>query len=151
MATILIAQQLMSTPNQSPLTVEDAQKLLEDFTCVEQKSLDSSEEKAAVRDALKRVSSLSDYQIFGVCAASASEGFLALQTYLMALGYHTALDKTATTVEGPIYIKFNGLRGSYYTDSYTGPYRGILVSCQSAGENGINATYGHLPLDLFLD
>ncbi len=39
---------------------------------------------------------------------------------------------------------------SYYLDQYTGEYRGVLVSCQSE-DDLIAGTYGHFPLDLFLN
>ncbi|MDP5017066.1 MAG: DUF1824 family protein, partial [Dolichospermum sp.] len=29
-------------------------------------------------------------------------------------------------------------------------HRGVLVSCQSYQEGGVNEMYGHLPLDLFV-
>ncbi|NES92001.1 DUF1824 family protein, partial [Okeania sp. SIO2B9] len=41
------------------------------------------------------------------------------------------------------------IKESYHLESYIGEYRGVLVSCQSAEDTGINGTYGHLPLDLF--
>jgi hypothetical protein len=37
-----------------------------------------------------------------------------------------------------------------YLDSYAGHHRGVLVSCQSYQEGGVNEMYGHLPLDLFV-
>ena len=52
--------------------------------------------------------------------------------------------------EGPVYIKLNGKNGLCYLDSYSGHHRGVLVSCQSYQEGGINEMYGHLPLDLFV-
>ncbi|MEK9512282.1 MULTISPECIES: DUF1824 family protein [Limnospira] len=38
---------------------------------------------------------------------------------------------------------------SYHISPYLEKYRGVLVSCQSSEENGVNGTYGHFPLDLF--
>jgi len=88
--------------------------------------------------------------MLGVCASSLQEGFSALTPYLEAIGYNPAtLEDSGFEFEGPVYIKFNGKRESYHADSYTGEYRGVLVSCQSEDGEGVNGTYGHLPLDLF--
>jgi Domain of unknown function (DUF1824) len=142
----------MSTQNPTNLTVEKAQQILKDFTCLDMQSVASSLEKQALREAMLLVASLSDYQMLGVCASSTNEGFLALETYLKALGYQPVFEPNAvSSVTGSVYIKFNTLKGSYYVDGYPGTYRGVLVSCQSAEEGGFSGTYGHLPLDLFVD
>ena len=141
----------MSTQNPTNLTVEEAQKLLGDFSCIDTKSVDSESEKALIRQALLLLGSKSDYQNLGICADSAAQGFLALEAYLKALGYKPTLDLAdITSFVGAVYIKFNTQRESYYLDSYTGKYRGVLVSCQSSEYESINGTYGHLPLDLFV-
>jgi Domain of unknown function (DUF1824) len=141
----------MSVENQANLTVEQAQKILGEFSCTETKTVSSEEEKALLREALLLFTRLSDSQNFGICADTAAEGFFALETYLKALGYDVSLDPPdfTSTVE-PVYIKYNTLKGSYYFDSYTGSYRGVLVSCQSSQAESVNGTYGHLPLDLFI-
>jgi hypothetical protein len=54
-------------------------------------------------------------------------------------------------IDGAIYIKFNGMKQTYHLDSYQGEYRGVLVSCQSSDPQMVNGTYGHLPLNLFID
>jgi hypothetical protein len=142
----------MSTQNPTNLTVEKAQQILKDFTCLDMKSVESVAEKQALREALLLVADRSDRQMLGVCASSTDEGFLALETYLKALGYRPVFDSNAVpAMTGSVYIKFNTLKGSYYIDSYTGNYRGVLVSCQSSSEDGVSGTYGHLPLDLFVD
>ncbi|HLO49117.1 MAG TPA: DUF1824 family protein [Kamptonema sp.] len=141
----------MYNQNSSVLTVEDAQRIIQDFTCLDMKSVESDLEKSVLRRALLLLASLSDYQMLGVCAASTAEGFLALETYLKALGYNANLDYAIASVTGPVYIKFNTLKGSYYVDGYNGTYRGVLVSCQSSEAGGVNGTYGHLPLDLFVE
>ncbi len=140
----------MSNQNLNNLTVEEAEKILNQFTCLNIQSLPSPEEKSKTRAALLLLTKLSDYQMLGVCASSLKEGFSALKPYLEAIGYNSStLDDSAFQVEGPVYIKFNGKRESYHADSYTGEYRGVLVSCQSEDGEGVNGTYGHLPLDLF--
>jgi hypothetical protein len=136
----------MSTQNQTNLTVEEAQKVLKDFNCIEDKSVTASE-KALIQEALLLISSYSDYQILGICADTSAQGLLALKTYSESLGYKPNLD--LTPVEGSVYIKFNPQTGLCYLDSYSGKHRGVLVSCQSSQDNSINEMYGHLPLDLF--
>lgn len=140
----------MSTQNQTVLTPAEAEKILKAFICTNNKSVDSAEEKVAIREAVLLLSNLSDYQMLGICADTVEQGLSAAESYLQALGYKINLDRSAIApIEGPTYIKYNTLKGSCYADSYTGQYRGVLVSCQSASEGGINGTYGHLPLDLF--
>lgn len=131
------------------LTIESAQKIIETFTCLDMRDIPSELEKEPLREALLLLANSSDYQMLGVCADSTAEGFLALESYLKALGYHPTFDHSTNSVNGSVYIKFNTLKGSYYVDSYKGTYRGVLVSCQSSMEGGVNGTYGHLPLDLF--
>jgi hypothetical protein len=143
----------MSNQNSNNLTVEAAEKILNEFTCLNIKSNASpisQEEKSRIREALLLLINASDYQMLGVCASSVSEGFSALARYLEAIGYKTTiLSDSAFEVEGPAYLKFNGKTESYHADSYTGEFRGVLVSCQSEDGEGVNGTYGHLPLDLF--
>ena len=140
----------MSTQNQTALTLETAQQILKDFTCLDMQSVASPLKKQELRQAILLVASLSDYQMLGVCASSTDEGFFALQTYLTALGYQAVLNhNSVASFKSSVYIKFNTLKGSYYVDSYIGTYRGVLVCCHSSEEGGISETYGHLPLDLF--
>jgi hypothetical protein len=141
----------MSTQNLTTLTLEKAQQILKDFTCLDMQSVAPPLKKQELRQAILLVASLSDYQMLGVCAYSTDEGFFALQTYLTALGYQAVLSpNSVASFTSSVYIKFNTLKGSYYVDSYTGTYRGVLVCCQSSEEGGISETYGHLPLDLFV-
>ena len=132
------------------LTVEAANKILQAFTCIEQGSPESPPSSALVRQALLLVTRLSDYQMFGICADTVTQGLTALKSYLPALGYNVD-ELTVDSIEGPTYIKFNSKTGLCYASPYPGSHRGVLVSCQSALSNGINETYGHLPLDLFLE
>ncbi|NET58890.1 MAG: DUF1824 family protein [Symploca sp. SIO2E6] len=129
------------------LTVQEAQELLKPFNCIENKSIDSESEKALIRQALILLTNHSDYQILGICADTVTQGLSALKTYSEALGYQPNFD--LDPIDGSVYIKFNPNSGLCYLDSYTGTHRGVLVSCQSAYEDGINDMYGHLPLDLF--
>jgi hypothetical protein len=141
----------MNTQNSINLTVEEAQKTLRDFSCINTKPVDSESEKALLRQALLLLTHLSDYQNLGICADTVAQGFVALDTYLKALGYQVTLDRAEiTSFVGPVYIKYNTQKETLYFDSYTGKYRGVLVSCQSLQDESINGTYGYLPLDLFV-
>lgn len=137
----------MSTPNHSNLTVQDAKKILNKFNCLDIAPILKPSEKVLICKALLLMTSLSDYQILGICAETAQEGILAMKTYSRAFGYQAPND--LPTLEGPVYIKLNGKNGLCYIDSYSGHHRGVLVSCQSYQPGGINEMYGHLPLDLF--
>jgi Domain of unknown function (DUF1824) len=140
----------MSIKSSAPLTVEQARNILAAFSCTQTKTVESPEEKALLCQALLLFTNLSDSQNFGICADTATIGFLALESYLKALGYEVTLEKPdVPATDEPVYIKYNTLRGSCYLDSYIGSYRGVLVSCQSSQDDSVNGLYGHLPLDLF--
>ncbi len=135
----------MSIQNPANLTVEEAHKILKTFDCVKS-STESAPPKDSIRQALLLVTELCDNQILGICADTAEQGILALKTYAAALGYEVP---QLSAIDGSVYIKFNPKTGLCYLDSYTGEHRGVLISCQSAYDGGINEMYGHLPLDLF--
>jgi hypothetical protein len=138
----------MNSQHQSNVTIQDAKKILNKFNCLDIAPAIKSSEKASIRQALLAMARLSDYQILGICADTAESGLLAMKTYSLALGYEPPSDLPA--LEGPVYIKLNGKNGLCYLDSYAGHHRGVLVSCQSYTQNGVNELYGHLPLDLFI-
>lgn len=138
----------MSTQNSINLTVQEAQELLKSFNCLEGKTANSETERDLIRQALLLLTKHSNYQIFGVCADTTTQGLAALKNYVEALGYKANFD--ITPIEGAVYIKFNPNSGLCYLDSYTGIHRGVLVSYQSSDDQGINEMYGHLPLDLFV-
>jgi Domain of unknown function (DUF1824) len=134
-----------------------AQALLEAYNCLEPVTFGSAvpeeiataDQQVELRQALQTVVEKCDRQIFGVCADTLTAGVTALESYLQALGQRA--DLQFDPLAGPIYLKFNPSTGRCYRDAYTGPHRGVLVSCQSDFEDGVNGTYGHLPLDLFSD
>lgn len=134
----------MSLQNPANLTVEEAHKILKAFDCVN--SSESVPNKNSIRQALLLVTELCDNQILGICADTSEQGILALETYAEALGYEVP---QLSAIDGSVYIKFNPKTGLSYLDSYTGEHRGVLISCQSAYDGGINEMYGHLPLNLF--
>lgn len=140
----------MNTQNSTNLTAAEAQKILKKFSCTDVVAVESDSEKALLRDALLAIANLADYLNLGICAYSAEEAFEALENYLKGLEIEIPLDRSnIPAIEGPIYLKFNTNKQSYYLDSYTGKYRGVLVSCQSSVNDDMSGTYGHLPLDLF--
>jgi hypothetical protein len=142
-----ITNEFMSTPNHQNLTVAEAKKILNKFNCLDIAPILKPSEKALVRRALIVVTGISDYQILGICADTAEEALIAMRTYSHAFGHEVPTNLNAP--EGPVYIKLNGKNGMCYLDSYAGHHRGVLISCQSYNEGGINEMYGHLPLDLF--
>jgi len=142
----------MYTHNSANFTVEAARKVLRAFSCIDSKTVESASEKSLLRQALLLVTSLSDYQNLGICADTPTEGFSALESYLKALGYAATINEADINSDvDPVYIKFNSQKQSYYLNPYTGKYRGVLVSCQSSQDESISGTYGHLPLDLFVE
>ncbi len=132
------------------LALETAQKKLEKFNCADIQSITQVEHPAQLREALQLVARASEYQMLGICADSLDQAFTALSQYLNGLGYTLTINPNAVeSIEGSVYLKFNSRNQSYYVSPYRERYRGVLVSCQSSDEAGINGTYGHFPLDLF--
>jgi hypothetical protein len=137
----------MPTLDSHPLTLESACRVLRHFLCIDSRSDSSPPDLALVRQALLLVVERSDYQILGICADAAAEAENALKTYLVALGYED--NPEMSSMEGPVYVKYNPKNGRCLTEPYTGEHRGVLVSCQSAYDGDVNETFGHLPLTLF--
>jgi hypothetical protein len=127
-----------------PLDRQTAHQLLKQC---EEAGAEDALDRASIRQALRHVASLSDYQMLGVCADTLEQGIQALAGYGKALGYSPNLE--LGDIEGAVYIKFNPNSAQCYASLYDGEHRGVLVSCQSAEETDINEMYGHLPLDLF--
>ncbi len=126
------------------MTRSEAETILRQFICTDQTS--APLDYAAIRAAVLTVADLSDYQILGICAETAEEGIQALSSYLKVLEYEVPETRS---IPGVIYIKFNPLTGRSHMEPYTGEHRGVLISCQSAYDDGVNETFGHLPIDLF--
>ena len=138
----------MSTENQ--LTVPEALKLLKKYSGIRVKTPQSDAEKQTLQQALLLIVAQSESSNLGVCADRLEQGLTALSSYLKAFGYSFQFDKASPSDgDSPVYLKFNSQKASYYLDSYTGTYRGVLVSCQSE-DDVIAGTYGHFPLDLFM-
>jgi len=133
----------------STLTLDQAHTLLKQYDCVNPQT--AHLDRAQVRAALLQLVAKSDQQILGICADTVEQGMTALTAYAQALGY-TQIPTPAAEAQAiaePVYIKFNPNAAVFYINPYSGDYRGVLVSCQSADADGINDMYGHLPLDLF--
>ena len=132
-------------------SLQAAHTLLKAFDCLIPKAIASETERQQVQQALLEVAKHSDYQILGICADTTEQGYQALKSYATALGYEAigAVEPEAKDLAGAIYLKFNPNLGSCYLAPYEGSHRGVLVSCQSAYEAGLNEMYGHLPADLF--
>jgi hypothetical protein len=171
----------MTAQSSTNLTIEEALKILKEYSCVQIRTVTSKINSEELRQALLLITNLSEYENLGICADTAEEGFRALSEYLKAFNYDIDVDSLLdaetkkkssasqdkgdrdrfnargdkivsvgekTAVDGAIYLKFNTQKKTYYLDSYTGSYRGVLVSCQSENDTLVG-TYGHFPLDLF--
>jgi hypothetical protein len=127
------------------MTRSEAETILRQFICNDPKAVTT--DYAVLREAVAQVVELSDYQIFGICAGTAKEAIQALSSYVNAIGYDMP---EIPEIAGEVYIKFNPKLGRSHIEPYTGEHRGVLISCQSAYDDGVNETFGHLPLDLYL-
>ncbi len=137
------------TQTNENLTVDDALKILKDYSCLQIKIVDFEADKHKLRQAIQLVSELCDSENIGICADNFQQGFKTLKSYLKALGFPNDLDIPNTVPKShSVYIKFNTETMSYYVDNYTGSYRGVLISCQS-DDHKLVGTYGHFPLNLF--
>ncbi|MCY7324018.1 MAG: DUF1824 family protein [Phormidesmis sp. CAN_BIN36] len=138
----------MSFQASTHLMTQKAQELLRQFISSDRDPFRPELEFAIVREALQLVVDRSDFQIFGICADNAAQGQQALHSYLAALGCNER-PEALPIIEGVVYIKYNPKTGRCRAESYVGNHRGVLVSCQSADDDDINETFGHLPIDLF--
>ncbi len=127
-----------------------ARKLLDQYSCTEQKAVNSQQEKQQLQTAIKQIVQESEWENLGICANNTQQAMTALQEYLTALEYEIkdVNFEQVSPIDTPVYIKFSTKQMGFYQDNYTGDYRGVLVSCQ-AEDDLIAGVYGHLPLDLF--
>jgi Domain of unknown function (DUF1824) len=129
-------------------TIEQAQALLAEYSCVTPKMPANLAEKSALQKAVKLIAEQTDNQILGILASTPAEALRALREYTQTLNLQMP-DPPPLDCTPPIYLKFNPQTGLCYASSYEGSHRGVLISVQSELAERINATYGHLPLDLF--
>ncbi|MEB3230163.1 MAG: DUF1824 family protein [Leptolyngbyaceae bacterium] len=136
------------TQNSNPpvLTVDQAHQLLKPFDCTNP-NLSNTVDSATLQSAILVLVQHADYYILGVCADNISQGYTTLLQYGQAFG--DRIEHPCPDHSGPVYLKYNTRSGLFHVDRYTGSHRGILVSCQSAYDQGANDLYGHLPLNLF--
>ena len=141
----------MSASQPPNLTLDKALEVVKSYDCAQPTNTSSSIEPEELRNSLLLVTSLSSSQNLGICADNFQQGFAALTSYLEALGYQSNLEQENVSISSkPVYLKFSTQKMSYYSKKYTGEYRGVLVSIQSE-DDLIAGTYGHFPLDLFLN
>ena len=124
-------------------------KQLAQFSRLETPPVLSDTESANVRAALKLFNEAADYETLGVCADTLEEGKAAIEAYVATLRRPIQLDRDPRS--GPVYLKFNTLKGAWYLDDYVGTARGVLISFHASEPevDVINGTYGPFPLDLF--
>ncbi len=141
----------MSISQPPDLTLDKALEVVRSYDCASVTNTSSSIEPEELRNSLLLVTSLSSSQNLGICADDSQQGFSALASYLEAFGYQSNLEQENISISSEaVYLKFSTQKMSYYSKKYTGEYRGVLVSIQS--ENDLIAgTYGHFPLNLFLN
>ncbi len=133
------------------MELKAARKLLDQYSCTEQKTVKNEQEKQDLQIAIQQITRESEWENLGICADNTEQAIIALKSYLEALGYDIKqinFDQVSA-VDTPVYIKFSTKQMGFYQDNYTGEYRGVLVSCQ-AEDDLIAGVYGHLPLDLFV-
>lgn len=139
----------MSASQPPDLTLDKALKILKSYDCAQVANTESSIALEELRNSLLSIAKLSSSLNLGICADNLQQAFTALTSYLAALGYPSNLkQETISQSSEPVYLKFSTQKMSYYSDRYTGEYRGVLVACQSE-DDLITGTYGHFPLDLF--
>jgi hypothetical protein len=141
---------MTSAPSTSPDLAAIRQRLNR-FSCLRTPATLTPEEVQQVRSDLLLFNDLSDYQTLGLCAATLDSGKVALESFLQALGVSVSLDLPPR--EGPVFLKFNTLKGSWYLDDYTGNSRGVLVTFHASEPEvaELVGTYGPFPFDLFTD
>lgn len=141
----------MSSSQPPDLTLDKALEIVKSYDCAQVTNTESSIEPEELRNSLLLVTNLSSSQNLGICADDFQQGLSALASYLKAFGYqHNLEQENVSTSAEPIYLKFSTQKMSYYSKKYTGKYRGVLVSIQSE-DDLIAGTYGHFPLNLFLN
>ncbi|HEY9761178.1 MAG TPA: DUF1824 family protein [Trichocoleus sp.] len=131
----------------SATDIKALRKQLNRFSCLDVSPALEAQEKEDVRAALLLLNDLSDYQTLGICADTLAQGKAAADAYVTALGNPVNLNLPER--EGPVYIKFNTLKGAWYLDNYRGGSRGVLITYHSSDVDEVNGTYGPFPLDLF--
>jgi hypothetical protein len=131
----------------NPISLNEAKQILSQYNCIGKADITAS--KTDVQTAIITLVNAAEYYILGICADNIEQGVDALTAYNRAFHRDYTIPSLSPITAQGIYLKYNTLRDSLYLDAYDGTHRGVLVSCQSSAEDGINDLFGHLPLDLF--
>jgi hypothetical protein len=132
------------------MDTDQALKLLKEYSGIDLKTVNSHQEKQLLIEALLFIKNLADDQNLGICAINSLEAFNTLQEYLIGLGYSYNINPdTMEVIKEPVYLKFSTERMAYSIDTYSGEYRGVLITIFADFNDKIVGTYGYLPLDLF--
>lgn len=133
----------------SPANLKKVRQQLAQFSCLVAPPQMSKAQKRNLIDALLWFSDLADYETLGICTDTLAAGKAATEAYVGRLCRSINLDLPER--DGPVYLKFNTLKGAWYLDDYVGPNRGVLVSFHASDPEYdlVNGTYGPFPLDLF--
>ncbi|NMF83617.1 DUF1824 family protein [Nodosilinea sp. P-1105] len=134
-------------PSQDQLST--IRQRLNRFSCLKTPAQLTPAEIDQVKADLQCFNEWSEYQTLGICADSLTEGKTAMESFLAALGVTVNLDLPER--QGPIYLKFNTLKGAWYLDDYSGNSRGVLITFHTTEPDmaELVGTYGPLPLGLF--
>lgn len=139
----------MPSSDLSSADISTVRKQLARFSCLEVAPTLTDEETQAVREALLLFNELSEYQTLGICADDLATVKAATEAYVAVLSRPIQLELEPR--KGPVFLKFNTLKGAWYLDDYPGASRGVLVSFHTTEPemDAVNGTYGPFPLDLF--
>lgn len=139
----------MTVTDSNSIDYKALRQRLAPFSCLETPPELSEADKVAIREALQAFSEAADYETLGVCADTLAIAQTAIETYVAALGRPVQLQ--LEDQNGPVYLKFNTLKGAWYLDGYTGASRGVLVAFHASEPEVdlVNGTYGPFPFDLF--
>ncbi|MGF1567994.1 MAG: DUF1824 family protein [Nodosilinea sp.] len=140
----------MMSPNPTAADLSAIRQRLNVFSGLTTPPPLSAPEAEQVRADLDQFNTLSEYQTLGICASTLVEGKLAMESFLQALGISVEL--ALPEQDGPIYLKFNTLKGAWYLDDYSGTARGVLITFHSSEPEAAElvGTYGPFPLTLYV-
>ncbi|MGD1849978.1 MAG: DUF1824 family protein [Cyanophyceae cyanobacterium] len=141
-----------SSPRQSNLTFEEAQKVLAAFNGLDMMPSLLAEQCLLVQRSLQVLAQETDSCIFGICADDLDQALQALNEYAAGLKYQLPdgpdLRGNLNNAAG-VYMKCNLQSSLFYASPYENSQRGVLLAYQSVEHPDIDPLYGHLPLDLF--
>jgi len=139
---------MISTDSDS-IDYQALRKQLVRFSCLDTPPSLAATEKAAIRDVLQVFSEAADYETLWVCADTLAIARAAMEAYVGV--FSRPIQLSLDDRPGPVYLKFNTLKGAWYLDDYVGTSRGVLVSFHASEPevDAVNGTYGPFPFDLF--